>query len=393
MTLLRATAGDTRLPALPAPPETPSPADFPTVPVIDPPRLPPGRGVGLAVALALIVAIAAGVKWISSGTIETAPLTFLAVAAAAWWLDQRSALLLSATGAIGWVAASVAAATRIGQLGQLTSIGSGLLLAACLVAGALFIVRVRQRERSLRLEDLRREQARAILAVQLRESVVSIDVAVPLLADPMHLDRAQGAAYDQVRRHARGLARLANDLLTIDQVDTRRMSLTMVPVDLAAFVVEITEQRVPQDRATIVAPATPVQVNADPERLRQLLDHLLQNAVKFSPASAGIMVSISTTADEARVAVRDHGVGLSADDMRVLFTRYGRIRDARTANVPGMGLGLYLAKLIAEAHGGDVTTVSPGRGLGATFNLVLPLAGRARRPRAQRPMPASSFWD
>jgi len=390
VTVLRATAGDTKLPA---PPEAPSPADFPTVPVIEPPRLPPGRGAGLAVGLALVVAIAAGLKWVSGGAFETAPLLFLAVAAAGWWLDQRVALLFAATGAIGWVAASLSAATSTGQIGQLTSIASGVLLAVCLVGGALFISSARQRERSLRLEDLRREQARAILAVQLRESVVSIDVAIPLLADPMRLDRAQGAAYDQVRRHARGLARLANDLLTIDQVDTRRMSLTMVPVDLAAFVLEITEQRVPQDRATIVAPATPVQVNADPERLRQLLDHLLQNALKFSPPSAGIMVTISANADEARVAVRDHGVGLSADDMRVLFTRYGRIRDARTANVPGMGLGLYLAKLIAEAHGGDLTAASPGRGLGATFTAVLPLAGRPRRPRTQRPLPASSFWD
>jgi signal transduction histidine kinase len=232
-----------------------------------------------------------------------------------------------------------------------------------------------------------------ILAVQLRESVVSIDVAVPLLADPMKLDRAQGAAFDQVRRHARGLTRLANDLLTLDQMDTRKMALTMVPVDLAAFVLEITEQRVPHDRATIIAPSTPVQVNADPERLRQLLDHVLQNALKFSPPSAGIMVNVSAGGDEARVAIRDHGVGLSAEDMPVLFTRYGRIRDARTANVPGMGLGLYLAKLIAEAHGGELLAASQGRGLGATFTLVLPLAGHPRRQRPQRQLPASSFWD
>ncbi len=105
------------------------------------------------------------------------------------------------------------------------------------------------------------------------------------------------------------------------------------------------------------------------------------------------MVNVSTTADEARVAIRDHGVGLSAEDMHVLFTRYGRVRDARTANVPGMGLGLYLAKLIAEAHGGDLVAASPGRGLGATFTLVLPLAGRPRHQRQQREFPASSFWD
>jgi signal transduction histidine kinase len=176
-------------------------------------------------------------------------------------------------------------------------------------------------------------------------------------------------------------------------MDTRKTALTMVPVDLAAFVLEITEQRVAHDRATIVTPSTPVEVEADPERLRQLLDHLLQNALKFSPPSAGIMVNLSATADEARIAVRDHGVGLSADDMHVLFTRYGRIRDARTANVPGMGLGLYLAKLIAEAHGGDLLAASQGRGLGATFTVVLPLAGSPRRPRAHRQLPASSFWD
>ena len=384
MTLLRTTAGETQLPA---PPQAPSPADFPNVAVIEPPGLPPGRGAGLAAALAIAVATAAGAKWLSVGSLETAPVFFIAVAAAAWWLDQRVALVLAATAATAWTAASIATSA------QLQAIAGGVILAVCLVTLAMFIARARDHERALRLVDLRREQARAILAVQLRESVVSIDVAVPLLADPMKLDRAQGAAFDQVRRHARGLARLANDLLTLDQVDTRKMSLTMVPIDLAAFVVEITEQRIPHDRATIVAPAAPVQVNADPERLRQLIDHLLQNALKFSPPSAGIMVSVTATADEARIAVRDHGVGLSADDMIVLFTRYGRIRDARTANVPGMGLGLYIAKLIAEAHGGDLVAASPGRGLGATFTIALPLAGRPRRPRAQRQVPASSFWD
>ena len=79
--------------------------------------------------------------------------------------------------------------------------------------------------------------------------------------------------------------------------------------------------------------------------------------------------------------------------MKILFTRYGRVRDARTANVPGMGLGLYLAKLIAEAHGGDLLASSPGRGLGSTFTLVLPLAGRPRHHRPERQRHASSFWD
>ncbi|HEV2251503.1 MAG TPA: ATP-binding protein [Candidatus Limnocylindria bacterium] len=384
MTLVRAASGETKLPA---PPQAPAPEDFPAVPALEPPRLPPSRGLGLVLGITVAVAAAAGVKWLSAGTIETAPVMFLAAVAAAWWLDRQIGLFVAIAGAAAWTIAALSVTRTIG-----TGI-SAAALAASLLGIALVVSAARARERALRIEELRREQARMILAVQLRESVVSIDVAVPLLADPMKLDRAQGAAFDQVRRHARGLTRLANDLLTLDQMDTRKMELTVVPVDLAAFVLEITEQRVPHDRATIVAPSTPVQVLADPERLRQLFDHLLQNALKFSPPSAGIMVTVSANADEARVSVRDHGVGLSAEDLPVLFTRYGRIRDARTANVPGMGLGLYLAKLIAEAHGGDLAATSQGRGLGATFTLVLPLAGRPRRSRAQRPLPASSFWD
>ena len=386
MTVVRATGtpGETKLPA---PPQAPAPADFPVVPFIDAPGLPPGRGAGLGVLLAVVIVLAAAVKWLTAGAVETAPVFLVATVAAAWWLGRRAGLTVAALGVLAWAAASA----RSGSL-PIVALNAGLALTGA-IAVALLVVAARERERAFKIDDLRKEQARAILAVQLRESVVSIDVAIPLLADPMKLDRAQGAAYDQVRRHARGLTRLANDLLTLDQVDTRKMSLTMVPVDLAAFVLEITEQRLPHDRATIVAPAAPVQVNADPERLRQLIDHLLQNALKFSPPSAGIMVNVSASGNEARVAVRDHGVGLSADDMKVLFTRYGRIRDARTANVPGMGLGLYLAKLIAEAHGGDLLAASPGRGLGATFTIVLPVAGKPRRARTQRDVPASSFWD
>lgn len=384
MTLLRAASGETKLPA---PPQAPAPEDFPAVPALEPPRLPPSRGIGLVIGITVALAAAAGLKWLSAGTIETAPVIFLAAVAAAWWLDRQAGLFVAVVGGVAWTVAAFSVAPTV------TTGISAAALGASLVGIALVVAAARAREQALRIEELRREQARMILAVQLRESVVSIDVAVPLLADPMKLDRAQGAAFDQVRRHARGLTRLANDLLTLDQMDTRKMELTVVPVDLAAFVLEITEQRVPHDRATIVAPSTPVQVLADPERLRQLLDHLLQNALKFSPPSAGIMVNVSASADEARVSVRDHGVGLSHEDMQVLFTRYGRIRDARTANVPGMGLGLYLAKLIAEAHGGDLLAASQGRGLGAMFTLVLPLAGRTRRPRAQRQLPASSFWD
>lgn len=377
-------AGETT--SVPAPPVVPSPADFPAVPPVEPARLARRHGTGLALGLAAALAAAAVAKWATGGAIETAPIVFGCAVAAGWWLGRTLAISLALAGALAWSAASLAHGPTLG-LGA-----SALLALFALPALAAGIGAARAHESGLRTDELRREQARSVLALQLRESVVSIDVAVPLLADPMRLDRAQGAAFDQVRRHSRTLLRLANDLLALDQVDARRMELIPVQLDLAAFVLEIAEQKIPHDRATIVTPSTPVPVNADPERLRQVIDHLLQNALKFSPPGASVMVVVSATADEAKVEVRDHGVGLSADDLKVLFTRYGRIRDARTANVPGMGVGLYLSRLVAEAHGGSLSATSPGRGLGAAFALTLPIAGRPARP-ARSSGPTSSFWD
>src|SRR5258708_21170815 len=277
--MIRVSTGETQVPA---PPKVPAPEDFPVVPTVEPPRLDRSDQMGLAAAITVAIAVAIGLKWLSGGTIESAPILFVAAVAAAWWLDRRAAIGVAIVSETAWTAAAFAAGPMVGTAVSAIALGAGL------IAIVVFVSAARARDRALRIEALRREQARMILAVQLRESVVSIDVAVPLLADPMKLDRAQGAAFDQVRRHARGLTRLAKHLLSAEPMDTRKMALTMVPVDLAAFVVEITEQRVPHDRATIVAPSTPVQALADPQPLRPPPDHLLQNALEFSPPNAGI---------------------------------------------------------------------------------------------------------
>lgn len=364
-----------------------SPEDYPRVP--QPGGEPPVAHLEAVVAggsILAIVAIAA-LGYLTAGAAAVGPLLFFPVVATGWWVGRRPALAMTALA----TAAVVVPARLLAQPITLWTVSSVVALAGALFIFATGAADIHARLRTLRGEDAKRRTALGLLALQLRESVVSIDVAVPLLADPTTLDRAQGAAFDQVRRHARGLSRVANDLLAVDQLETRKMQLSTVPLDLAAFVLEITRQRITYDRATILAPSTPVEVQADPERLRQVLEHLIANAMKFSAPGSGIMVNVSADAQTARVDVTDHGVGLSAEDRTILFTRYGRIRDTRTAHVPGLGLGLYLSKLIAVAHGGDLIADSPGRGLGATFSLIVPLAGRSRRPAPE--VPASSFWD
>lgn len=371
----------------PAPPARVAPEDYPQVPQPEVGDAITGSDVAIGVGSALAVVALGALVQVTAGAADLRPLLFFPTVATGWWLGRRPGVAIALFGA----AAALVPAHLLGQPVTGWSVVNAVGLAAALVVFATGAAAIRVRQRTLSNDDAKRQAAIGLLALQLRESVVSIDVAVPLLADPTRLDRAQGAAFDQVRRHARGLSRIANDLLAVDQIEARKLQLSTVPLDVAAFVLEIARQRIPHDRATILAPATPVEVQADPERLRQVLDHLLANALKFSAPGSGIMVSVSADTETARVDVTDHGVGLSDEDRAILFSRYGRIRDTRTANVPGIGLGLYLGKLIAMAHGGDITASSLGRGLGATFSLILPLAGRPRHPAPA--VPVSSFWD
>ena len=341
----------------------------------------------MAGASLVSIGILGTIGYLTAGEAGIGPLLLFPTAAAGWWLGRRPAIVVALMAAAAWFTPLGLAAQPLTAWGALNAVAITATLVVVAAASAVISARLRL----LRLDGLKRQTALGSLALQLRESVVSIDVAIPLLADPTKLDRAQGAAFDQVRRHARGLARVANDLLAVDHLETRKLQLNTVSLDLAAFALEIARQRIPSDRATILTPVAPVEVQADPERLRQVLDHLIANALKFSAPFSGIMVSVSTDDEFAQVDVKDHGVGLSTDDHATLFTRYGRIRDTRTANVPGIGLGLYLSKLIAVAHGGTILVESPGRGLGATFTLRLPRSGRPRRPPPD--VPASSFWE
>jgi signal transduction histidine kinase len=127
-----------------------------------------------------------------------------------------------------------------------------------------------------------------------------------------------------------------------------------------------------------VLPSDPVPVLADVDRLRLAIEHLLSNGLKYSPASSGVFVRVSADDTTARLEVRDAGVGLSDNDHRLLFQKYGRVRNTRTERILGVGLGLYVTRLLVEAHRGKIAARSVGPGMGSTFTIELPLAHAAR---------------
>jgi signal transduction histidine kinase len=235
-------------------------------------------------------------------------------------------------------------------------------------------------------EDLRRELEELRGNVARRAQFVAIlahDVRTPLasIVGSVHTLQQRGGELSAqqreqlvavIGREAERLAGLLDEAFDTARIETHTFSYSLAELDMG----ELVEDAVAAARASGTAgvaadvqPGLPL-VNGDRGRLRQVLGNLIDNAVKFSPA--GSPVAVRATAENGRVAVAvtDQGEGIPPEHQETIFEQFGRVLGT---NKPGSGLGLYIARAIAEAHGGtlDVTS-APGEG--ATFTLSLPAA-------------------
>lgn len=166
--------------------------------------------------------------------------------------------------------------------------------------------------------------------------------------------------------------RLIEDLASVVQVETGGLELNREPVDLPALIrqeVELIESRTDRHTVRIETPPGPVVSACDSKRLAQVLQNLLENAVKYSPAGGEIVVRLEESETEITISITDCGVGIAPQDIPRLFERYYRAGDGEQAS--GLGLGLYIARMIVEAHGGRIWAEST-LGQGSTFTVALP---------------------
>jgi signal transduction histidine kinase len=168
------------------------------------------------------------------------------------------------------------------------------------------------------------------------------------------------------------LAELIGDVLDTSRIDAGTFSYRFSDVDIAALVRDtVAKTAVGQDEVSIVAkvaPGVPV-VRGDAQRLRQIFGNLIDNAVKYSPKEEPVEVRVSQSNGAVLVSVRDRGPGIKQDDQALIFEKFGRVAGGNAK--PGSGLGLYIARSIAETHGGTIA-VSSAPGRGATFTVKLP---------------------
>jgi len=124
-------------------------------------------------------------------------------------------------------------------------------------------------------------------------------------------------------------------------------------------------------------PPTSPRLLADPIFLGQVMDNLLDNAVKFSPRDSLIQVRAWKERDEAIIAVSDHGVGIPPDRLQKIFEYFYQVDGSATRRFGGMGIGLSLCNVIVQAHGGRIWAESAGEGQGSIFYIALPLSPSA----------------
>jgi signal transduction histidine kinase len=251
-----------------------------------------------------------------------------------------------------------------------------------LVATAVQNIRAYEAERR-RVEELARlSQLRAdfvsLVSHELRSPMAAVIGAARTLQDRWRmLTAAQRESFlaligDETTR----LAALVADVLDTSRIEAGTFSYRFEEVDLGRLVDDAVESAVlSQQDVRVVAsvhgrlPA----IRGDRARLRQVLGNLIDNAVKYSPEGGEVRVSAASTNGVVRIVVRDDGPGIPRDQQRRIFEKFGRV-DIPGASKPGTGLGLFIARSIAEAHGGTLD-VSSGMEPGTTFTVTLPAGG------------------
>jgi signal transduction histidine kinase len=238
--------------------------------------------------------------------------------------------------------------------------------------------------RELEAEAQRRDEFLAILSHELRNPLAPIQTGIDILEraaqDPERSARARAVIGRQVRH----LTRLVDDLLDVTRIARGKVRLRCESVDLNELVRRVVEDHMEQFRRadlslTLERAEHAVMVNGDAARLAQVLGNLLQNAAKFTPAQGRVAVCfrVDPRAGEARLQVKDSGVGIASDTLKRVFEPFVQADKTLERSGSGLGLGLALARGIIELHGGSISAESAGSGLGASFEVRLPLEQQA----------------
>jgi len=234
----------------------------------------------------------------------------------------------------------------------------------------------RRAEEALRETDRRKDEFLAMLAHELRNPLAPIRNALHLLRVSDGAGPVAAEAREVMERQLIQLIRLVDDLLEVARISRGKIELRRARVDLAGVVASAVETSRPaidaaRHRLEVRLPPAPLHVNGDFVRLSQVVANLLNNAAKYTDPGGRITVSVEREGAEATIRVRDNGIGLTPELLPHIFDMFAQADRARAAG--GLGIGLALAKMLVDLHGGRIEARSDGPGRGSEFAVRLPL--------------------
>jgi two-component system, sensor histidine kinase and response regulator len=228
-----------------------------------------------------------------------------------------------------------------------------------------------------RLNQLKSEFV-SLVSHEFRTALVGIQGFSEMIRDEdVSIEEAKGFAAD-INSDAERLNRMINDMLDLDRIEAGRLTLHMDRVrinDLLEQAVERTRASTDKHHVVCDFDASQPVVDCDADRVAQVIANLLSNAVKYSPEGGEIAVSSRAGPSSVDVSVRDHGLGITPEFMKRMFSRYERY-EKTSGKIIGTGLGLAITRQIVEMHGGKIW-VDSELGQGSEFHFTLPLAAGA----------------
>ncbi len=241
-------------------------------------------------------------------------------------------------------------------------------------------LRTELEEKNLQLNEAAKakDEFLAQLSHELRTPLTPIVTSAQLLQMEDKFDEEDRRDLQVIERNALALSRMIDELLSLSAIMNAKLRLQREMTELNALLRDVIAGVKPamerKGQSCRLEPLdAELKLNLDPGRITQVLTNLLNNAVKYSDEGGRFVVRLRLDREEVRIAVQDDGVGMNQRELNEIFGMFHQTRAAVSRGASGLGIGLSIAKSLAELHSGRIEAESDGPGKGSTFTLVLPL--------------------